>query len=94
MGLIWHTETQLICHWSCSLNPQRPGNTGAPDAQRATTKGTRWCVLCPGHVADLTLTNGAQPTPTNLEGFVRLRRTKPSLQLRIWIPAFARMTCH
>ena len=28
---------------------------GAPDAQTATTKGTRWCVLCPGHVGDLTL---------------------------------------
>jgi hypothetical protein len=29
---------------------------GAPDSQRATTKGTRWCVLCPGHVVDLTPT--------------------------------------
>ena len=46
-------------HLSLKLLPQFSGwRALVPlDGQRATTKGTLWCVLCPGHVADLTLTS-------------------------------------
>jgi hypothetical protein len=47
-----HTEEQRICT-GAAVSVQRSEDSGTPDAQMATVKGTRWCVLYPGHVSDL-----------------------------------------